>query len=270
MNLVIPKEIRKYIDNQNFQIDLIGKSKAKKMILDDCVLKIESSSDEVKNEVLMLNWWNNYHLPVPEILENIQVEGINYLLMEKLKGDPSYEVIVRRSTEDLIELLADSLKLLWNVDITHCPSSQLLEDKLAAAKERVEKNLVDVNDADEGTFGEDGFNSPEALWDWLDNNRPEEEKLVLSHGDFSLPNLIASGSYLTGFIDLGQSGVSDIYQDIALCYRSLLDNLRGKFGVLRTYTEYEVENYGKLFFQKIGIEPDWDKIKYYILLDELF
>ena len=90
MNLVIPKEIRKYIDNQNFQIDLIGKSKAKKMILDDCVLKIESSSDEVKNEVLMLNWWNNHHLPVPEILENIQVEGINYLLMEKLKASMSY------------------------------------------------------------------------------------------------------------------------------------------------------------------------------------
>lgn len=270
MNLVIPKEIRKYIDNQNFQIDLIGKSKAKKMILDDCVLKIESSSDEVKNEVLMLNWWNNYHLPVPEILENIQVEGINYLLMEKLKGDPSYEVIVRRSTEDLIELLADSLKLLWNVDIKHCPSSQLLEDKLAAAKERVENNEVDVYDAEEGTFGEGGFESPAELWEWLNNNQPQEDQLVLAHGDFCLPNLIASGVYLTGFIDLGRSGVSDIYQDIALCYRSLRHNLEGKYGVLQSFTEAEVDNYGDMFFQKLGIEPDWDKIDYYILLDELF
>ena len=85
MNLVIPKEIRKYIDNQNFQIDLIGKSKAKKMILDDCVLKIESSSDEVKNEVLMLNWWNNYHLPVPEIFRKYSSRRNKLLINGEIK-----------------------------------------------------------------------------------------------------------------------------------------------------------------------------------------
>lgn len=270
MNLVIPKEIRKYIDNQNFQIDLIGKSKAKKMILDDCVLKIESSSDEVKNEVLMLNWWHEKLLPVPEIYENMELNGTHYILMEKLRGDPSYEVIVRRTTEDLIELLANSLKQLWKVDVTDCPSVQTLDVKLKLAKERVENNLVDVDDAEEGTFGGEGFEDPAALWQWLNDHRPQEDQLVLSHGDFSLPNLIASGVYLTGFIDLGRSGVSDIYQDIAICYRSLLNNLKGKFGVLREFTEQEIENYGNLLFEKLELEPDWDKLRYYILLDELF
>ena len=270
MNLVIPKEIRKYIDNQHFQIDLIGKSNATKMILDDCVLKMEAVSDEVDNEVQMLRWWDSKLLPVPEIYENMQVDGMNYLLMEKLSGDASYEVIVRRCTEELIDLLVANLKLLWKVDVSDCPSIQTLDVKLKRAKERVENNVVDVYDAEEGTFGEGGFESPAELWEWLNNNRPQEDQLVLAHGDFCLPNLIASGVYLTGFIDLGRSGVSDIYQDIALCYRSLRHNLEGKYGVLQAFTEAEVDNYGDMFFQKLGIEPDWDKIDYYILLDELF
>ena len=30
------------------------------------------------------------------------------------------------------------------------------------------------------------------------------------------------------------------------------------------------EQYVELFFDLLGIKPDWEKIKYYILLDELF
>lgn len=270
MNLVIPKEIRKYIDNQNFQIDLIGKSSATKMILDDCVLKMEESSDEVDNEVRMLKWWKAKHLPVPEIIENMEVSGINYLLMEKIKGGPSYEIIVRHSTDELIEILVNSLKRLWEVDITDCPSSQKIEDKLIKAQARIDKNLIDMEDAEEGTFGEDGFESPQALWNWLSTHRPEESDLVLSHGDFSLPNLVTSGRHLAGYIDLGHSGVSDKYQDIAIAYRSLMNNLQGKFGLLGNFTQEDIEAYIQQFFEKLKLDPDWDKIKYYILLDELY
>ncbi|MCR5376743.1 MAG: phosphotransferase [Lachnospiraceae bacterium] len=52
--------------------------------------------------------------------------------------------------------------------------------------------------------------------------------------------------------------------DIALGYRSLRHNADGTYGKF-----YEGVNPDELFV-KLGIEPDWEKIRYYILLDELF
>ena len=46
---------------------------------------------------------------------------------------------------------------------------------------------------------------------------------------------------------------------------SLKHNFSGMYGGKR----YENFNANKLF-DAIGIEPDWEKIKYYLLLDELF
>src|SRR5574344_918459 len=62
---------------------------------------------------------------------------------------------------------------------------------------------------------------------------------------------------LSGFIDLGRSGRADKWYDIAFCVRSIREDI-GE------------EQYVELFFDLLGIKPDWEKIKYYILLDELF
>src|SRR5699024_12526163 len=107
----------------------------------------------------------------------------NYLLMEKLSGDASYEVIVRRCTEELIDLLVANLKLLWKVDVSDCPSIQTLDVKLKRAKERVENNVVDVYDAEDGTFGEGGFDSPAELWEWLNINRILDDNIVVDTSD---------------------------------------------------------------------------------------
>ncbi len=49
--------------------------------------------------------------------------------------------------------------------------------------------------------------------------------LVLSHGDYCLPNICATHKKVTGFIDLGRVGLDSKHQDIALCARSILYNL---------------------------------------------
>ena len=66
-------------------------------------------------------------------------------------------------------------------------------------------------------------------------------------------------------IDVGRGGVADKYQDIALLYRSLSDNLSGCYG-----GKYFGELDKDMFFSVLNITPDWDKIDYYIMLDELF
>ena len=59
--------------------------------------------------------------------------------------------------------------------------------------------------------------------------------------------------------------LADKWQDIALCYRSLKHNKNGLYGG----GQYEGVS-PDLLFDRLTIQPDWDKIRYYILLDELF
>ena len=90
-----------------------------------------------------------------------------------------------------------------------------------------------------------------------------EYEPVLSHGDFCLPNIFIDHGKIGGFIDLGDTGVGDKWQDIALCYRSLKYNAAGYYGG-KVYPDVRPE----MLFDALGITPDWEKIRYYILLDE--
>ena len=66
-----------------------------------------------------------------------------------------------------------------------------------------------------------------------------------------------------GFIDLGRTGVGDKWNDIALCYRSLKHNFDGTYGG-KVYDDFNPD----LLFEELGIEPDLDKIKWYLLLEK--
>ena len=92
--------------------------------------------------------------------------------------------------------------------------------------------------------------------------------MVFSHGDYCLPNIFGIRDKVTGYIDLGRAGISDKWCDIALCYRSLSHNYSGKYQQHQknTYPGYDE----LLLFRELDIEPNWEKIRYYILLDELF
>jgi len=88
---------------------------------------------------------------------------------------------------------------------------------------------------------------------------------VFSHGDYCLPNIFLENGQIAGFIDLDKAGICDKWNDIALCYRSLKHNFDGSYGG-EVYEDFNP----KMLFEKLGIEPDWEKIKFYLLLDELF
>ena len=98
---------------------------------------------------------------------------------------------------------------------------------------------------------------------WLYDHKPEPDP-VFAHGDFCLPNVFFEDGKVSGFIDLGDAGIADRWYDIALGYRSLKHNVDGHYGKV-----YEGVDPDELF-TKLGLEPNWEKIRYYILLDELF
>lgn len=259
----IPDKIKSILTSFNYSSDTVGMSEASILLFDDKVLKIDRVCDESENERDVMLWLKD-KLPVPEVICHEIYNGRSYLLMSKLPGVMSCDESYLTRPQVLTEILATGLKMLWETDISKCSYDFSLDKKLEMARYNIEHGLVDIDNVEPETFGENGFQSPKHLLDWLIQNRPEEE-IVFSHGDFCLPNIFIDDGKISGFLDLGKTGCADRYQDIALCYRSLKHNYEGKFGG-ETYEGFDPDS----LFIHLGIEPDWDKINYYLLMDELF
>lgn len=260
--LNIPNSIKNIIDNQKYEVDNVGMSSSNILLFPDKVLKIQNVCEEADNELQAMQWLEG-RLSVPKVIAHEKENRKNYLLMTKAAGKMACDESYMNNPERLTSLLAQALKTLWQVDISDCPLDWSLDRKLKAAQNAVENNLVDTENVESDTYGENGFKDPEDLLRWLKVNRPEEEK-VLSHGDFCLPNVYIENNTFT-YIDLGRTGIADRWCDIALCYRSLLHNYSGKYGG-KAYPKYDPN----MIFNELGLVPDWKKIRYYILLDELF
>lgn len=263
MAIKFPSEIERLTESKKYTIDKIGMSGGTIIIFDDMVLKFQMQSEEAENEVIMMKWLEG-KLLVPKIIHSQCEDGVNYILMSKIHGKVSCDDYYMNHAKKLVTLLAEALKELWSIDISSCPYKNNIENKLRLAKYNIGNGLVDMDDFEPETFSDYSFKTPQELLNYLSNNRPKEQ-LVFSHGDFCLPNILFDNNKLSGFIDLGRAGVADKWQDIALCYRSLKHNFAGYFGSKRHY-DFNAD----LLFEILGIEPDWEKIEYYILLDELF
>ena len=259
-----PDAIQKRIKNQPYKNDNIGESGSLILIFENMVLKIEPTSCQANNEYEVLKWLQG-KLPVPEIIEFERADNYNYLLMSKLDGTMACDEINLKNPEMIVEALADGLKQLWRIDIDNCPYCNRLDKRLKDADYNIEHNLVDVDDFNDDTLGENGFKDVDELYDFLLKNKPPED-LVFTHGDYCLPNIFIGKDKADGFLDLGKAGIADRWQDIALCVRSLKYNVCDLCGLSNdVYLKLKNKLYSLL-----EITEDKEKLRYYILLDELF
>lgn len=259
----LPDNINRLTDGKSYTADNIGMSGSQVRIYDDSVLKIVNYRKENEDTVQVMRWLEG-KIPVPKVICYESDLGHQYLLMSKVTGKMSCDEYYLERPQELLALLVKALKMLWSVDISDCPRNRNIDTELQEARYRVENNLVDLDNVEPTTFGEGGFKDPQALLEWLEENRPDYEP-VLSHGDFCLPNIFIENGRISGFIDLGDTGIGDKWRDIALCYRSLRHNFDGSFGG-KIYPDFHPE----MLFDALGIEPNREKLRYYILLDELF
>ena len=264
--MFFPEKIYNLVAGENYKIDDIGMSGAAVLIYENKVLKVQEYNEEPENEYHMLQYLHG-KLPVPKVYAYEISDGKSYMLMSKCAGEMACFHEYMKSPDILCKLLANGLKMLWSIDVADCPSVQGLSRKLVQAEYNIKNDIVDLDNVEPGTFGENGFKNPDALLQWLYDNKPEEE-LVLSHGDYCLTNIFGINDEVTGYIDLGKTGISDKWCDIALCYRSLLHNYSGKYNL--NGNNIYVDCNELLLFHELGIKPNWEKIRYYILLDELF
>jgi aminoglycoside 3'-phosphotransferase-2 len=128
-----------------------------------------------------------------------------------------------------------------------------LDRLLSMAHEHLAAGLVDEDDFDSSRAGRTASD----LWDELLDRRPSAEDLVVVHGDFCLPNVVAQNDAISGFLDLGRAGIGDRYLDLALATRSLVGNGHGD-AVAAFYEAYGLA------------DVDEEKIEFYRLLDEFF
>ncbi|MBE6131462.1 MAG: aminoglycoside 3'-phosphotransferase [Erysipelotrichaceae bacterium] len=259
----IPDSIKKIIAGKSYKLDNIGMSGSKIIVFDDMVLKIEKYSENFLKTIEVMEWLNN-KIPVPKVICYEIKDDYGYLLMSKITGNMACDEFFLENPNELLKLLASAFRMLWKLDISDCPRIRDINTELCEAKYRVENDLVDLDNVEPETFGINGFENPMKLLKWLEENKPSYEP-VFSHGDFCLPNIFIEREKISGFIDLGDAGVGDKWRDIALCYRSLKNNFNGTYGN-KKYLDFDPN----LLFEYLDIEPDYNKLKYYLLLDELF
>ncbi len=141
---------------------------------------------------------------------------------------------------------------LHSIPVSECPFNSDHTLRLARAAARIDAGLVDVDDFDEERAGW----TAERIWDEMQSLLPLSPDRVVTHGDFSLDNLLIHDGEVVGCIDVGWAGIADRYQDLAILWNCL-----GEVGPALQ----------ERLFRRYGIpEPDRRKLEFHLMLDELF
>jgi aminoglycoside 3'-phosphotransferase-3 len=204
-------------------------------------------------ESKMMSWLNG-KLPVPFLIDFYEDQISQTMVFTKAEGMLcSDHYLKNKDPFFIIDRYCGLLEDLKNIDIADCPFSCDIDFRLKELKFLMDSSLADISL--ENWDSTTQFSQPAELYQFLEENKISET-FVFSHGDLSDMNIFISSQSVTGLIDLGRSGKADYWHDVAFVIRSIREDYGEK------YLDY--------FFEKSGTAPDWTKIKYHLLLDEMF
>lgn len=213
--------------------------------------RVHPAVTSLANERERLRWLAG-RVPVPAVLGYVADNTHEYLAMERVAGIPMSHPDATLHAERMAGLLARALRGLHSLPPRDCPFNMTLPISLRLARERVEAGLIDGRDFDPQRQGQ----SAVQVLTWLVKERPQNEDIVVTHGDACLPNFIVQGEWVAGLIDVGRAGLADRHTDLALAVRSIHRNLGARWA--------------DLFLDIYGREwVDETKLDYYATLDEL-
>jgi aminoglycoside phosphotransferase len=217
-----------------------------------------AADQQLDGEAERLRWMKERRVPVPAVREYGQMGGIEYLLLDEVPGMIASDPDWTSSRSEVVSAIGSGLALLHRTSIVDCPFDQRIARQIEAARRRVETGRVREDDFDAARAGRSAVD----IFDELLRSVPADEDLVLSHGDFCLPNIVldrtpSGGVYIAGLVDCGRSGIADRHQDLALAMRSITHN----FG--REWVSTFLEAYGMR-------HPSVEKLSLFALLDEFF
>lgn len=213
-----------------------------------------SDNPNIKLEYTKLKWLQG-RLLVPQIVSYEEQNGGYYLLTRSLNGEMVCSKKYMQNWKPGLEVIQQAFTEIWKVDIKDCPFDAGLDYKLNHIKYKLDNNLITAEDVRPEFL--DKYGSISGMYKYLVANRPSEQ-LCFSHGDTSLPNIFGKGNKLTGFIDVSDCGIADIWYDIAVTAKS----------IKRNYNAEAVKLFYDAIQNKIG-KIKHDIIEYYITLVEL-
>jgi kanamycin kinase len=210
-------------------------------------------------EAATLEWLAGQGVPVPEVID---VED-SWLVTREVAGRTAAEPWPPAAHERVVDALAEITAALHRLPVDDCPFDRSLATVSLLAHERVDDGSVALEDLDEERRGWSGAQ----LIAELDRALPEmidRERLVVTHGDLCLPNVILDPDTLSvvAVIDTARVGRADRYADIALMCRSLAcDELNPQYDA----------GLANRYLRRLGHhERDDDKLAFYRLIDEFF
>lgn len=210
-------------------------------------------ADDITAEMVRLRWLSGL-IPVPQIRRFLWCSEEAFLLTTGVSGVSAYDCLtldVHRRRET-VTALAQFLRAFHSLPVAECPFNSSHELRLAEARRNLESGQVDESDFDSD---HEGWNA-EQVWSEMLSLLPTSFDRVVTHGDFSVGNILLENCRVTGCIDVGRAGVADPYQDLAILWH----NLQPFGGDLQMH-----------LFRSYGIaEPDARKIQFHLCLDEFF
>ncbi len=213
-----------------------------------------SQAGDVIDEFVRLRWLQG-RIDVPVIVGFQATDAEAWLLTGAVTGPTAYQLLEpgdAATAHDVVDALADYLRGLHAIRPQDCPFTAHHMLRLARARERMDQGLVDEDDFDDARLGQ----TVEALWTRLMALLPDGTDMVVTHGDYSLDNLIFPPDAPLHGIDVGRLGLADRYQDIAIAWNCL-----GEFGA----------DLQQRFLQRYGIEVlDERRLEFHLTLDEFF
>lgn len=246
MNYDIPIGLKRMINGREMIRNNKGWSESEVFLLKgvaekgDCYLKIapNNQSSYITSEKSKLDWLRD-KLAVPEVYYFEISNGYEYLLISSMPGKDALSTDILQKPYSLVRAVACGLKKIHSIEIADCPFSEKIEDKLELIKSMYKTKRTSK------------------LYNFLIENKPLNEDLVFTHGDYCFPNIIIKDENISGFIDLGRSGIGDRYVDLSLIIRSIMMN-------------YKSDKLLNLFLEEYGLKNiDYEKLKYYSYLDKL-
>ncbi|GAC1416632.1 MAG: aminoglycoside 3'-phosphotransferase [Novosphingobium sp.] len=257
----VPTALAAAVEGYRWARDAVGKSGASvyrlhgKPAAPDLYLKIGAGAvaEGITAETARLRWLAPY-LPVPRVIDFIAHGGQAWLLMTAMPGQPACRLLEADPATGpmVVDALAAFMQRVHAIPVETCPFDNALATRLAHARDRIDAGEVDEDDFDEERLGQNA----EHVWADLQAMLPLKFDRVVTHGDFTLDNLLIEDGAVVGCIDVGRAGIADRYQDLALLWNCL-----GEFG----------EQLQARLFAQYGIDqPDPPRMGFHLLLDELF
>lgn len=210
-------------------------------------------ADDITDEMVRLLWLAD-HIGVPKVTQFVRTPDEAWLLMTAMPGRTASQILESNpeAGPQVVDALVKFLRRLHSIAAGICPFNGDHAYRISRAGARIDAGLVEVDDFDDERAGW----TAEEVWEAMHSFLPLSPDPVVTHGDFSLDNLLIHDGEVAGCIDVGKAGIADRYQDLAILWNGL-----GEFGPALQ----------ERLFQQYGIAvPDRRKLDFHLMLDELF